>query len=302
MGERILKSTHDGVLKIGAIELECHVLEDGRRVFSSAELLKAFHLDKDIDTQKNQPRILASFLERVLVNSYQDQDLSNRIRNPLRFSVPNKGGRPIKGYEADLLSDMCSAIVHAASDYRLDVNLRTAAKRSSILLKSFAKIGVVALIDEATGYQQVRDKDALQAILDKYLKAEFSAWAKRFPDEFYMEMFRLRGWQWKGMKVNRPSVVGNYTNDIVYNRLVPGILDELRRLNPPNLNGRRSVRYHQWLTDDIGHPALNQHIFAVMALMRISSDWAQFRRALTRAFPKIGEQTLLPFDEDEVSE
>jgi hypothetical protein len=154
-------------------------------------------------------------------------------------------------------------------------------------------------VDEATGYQEVRDKQALREILDKYLRAEDSVWAKRFPDEFYKEMFRLKKWQWRGMKINRPSVVGHYTNDIVYNRLAPGILDELSRLNPPNEAGNRRVRHHQWLTDDIGHPALNQHIFAVLALMRVSTNWDQFHRILIRAFPAIGEQKALPFDEEE---
>jgi len=82
----------------------------------------------------------------------------------------------------------------------LSVDYRNAAERSRVFLNIFAKIGIIALIDEATGYQEVRDKNALQEILDKYLRKEYAAWAKRFPDEFYIEMFRLKGWKWKGMK------------------------------------------------------------------------------------------------------
>jgi len=40
----------------------------------------------------------------------------------------------------------------------------------------------VALVDEATGYQEIRDRLALQAILDRFLRKELAAWAKRFPD------------------------------------------------------------------------------------------------------------------------
>jgi hypothetical protein len=162
-------------------------------------------------------------------------------------------------------------------------------------MRGLAHIGIIALVDEATGYQEVRDRLALQAILDKYLAKEFAAWAKRFPDEFYYQMFRLKNWQWKGMKVNRPSVVGHYTNDIVYQRLAPGILEELQGRNPPDEKGHRRAKHHQWLTIDIGHPALAQHLHAVIALMRASSTWDQFQRSLQRAFPKKNETGYLEF-------
>ncbi|MEL7555697.1 MAG: P63C domain-containing protein [bacterium] len=296
MSSQIVKSTHDGILHIGNIELACHVLEDGRRVFSSKDLLTAFNLQS---TQKDQPRVLALFLDRIKFSSFGNKELAIPLTEPIRFTVLGRGGIPRKGYAAELIPEICNALLKQASTLSLPIELREAAERARILLNSFAKVGIIALVDEATGYQEVRDKQALREILDKYLRAEDSVWAKRFPDEFYKEMFRLKKWQWRGMKINRPSVVGHYTNDIVYNRLAPGILDELRRLNPPNEAGNRRVRHHQWLTDDIGHPALNQHIFAVLALMRVSTNWDQFHRILIRAFPAIGEQKALPFDEEE---
>jgi hypothetical protein len=76
-------------------------------------------------------------------------------------------------------------------------------------------------------HHAIRDRLALQAILERFLATEFAAWAKRFPDEFYQQIFRLRGWNWRGMKVNRPQVVANHTKDLVYSRLAPGILREL---------------------------------------------------------------------------
>jgi hypothetical protein len=162
-----------------------------------------------------------------------------------------------------------------------------------------AHVGILALVDEATGYQEVRDRRALQAILDKFLKKEFAAWAKRFPDEFYQEMFRLRGWQWRGMKVNRPSIVGHYTNDLVYERLAPGIRDELERRNPKDEKGNRSVKHHQWLTEDIGHPALAQHLYATIGFMRAAATWDQFYRMMQRAFPKLNTTMLLPIPDVE---
>ncbi|OHE63891.1 MAG: hypothetical protein A2001_01635 [Treponema sp. GWC1_61_84] len=296
MSTHILKSTHDGILKIGEVELECHVLEDTRRVFALKDLMAAFNLQ---NSQKDQPRVLNAFLNKIKFISIGNEELRSPLCKPIKFIIPGKGGSPLNGYAAELIPEICNSILILSSRYMLPIDLREAAERSSILLNSFAKIGILALVDEATGYQDQRDKNALRAILDKYLSAEYSAWAKRFPDEFYREMFRLKNWEWLGMKINRPGVVGHYTNEIVYSRLAPGVLSELKRINPPDETGKRKAKHHQWLTPDIGHPALNQHIFAVLAIMRLSSSWGIFTRNLTKAFPKIGEQMGLDFEESE---
>ena len=129
---------------------------------------------------------------------------------------------------------------------------------------------------------------ALQEILDRYLLRELAAWAKRFPDQFYRQIFRLRGWEWKGMKVNRPQVVAHYTNDFVWERLTPGILDELKQRMPKDEKGRNKGNYPQLLTEDVGHPALAQHLHAVTALMTAARNWDDFKRMLNVAFPKKG--------------
>ena len=110
-------------------------------------------------------------------------------------------------------------------------------------------------------------------------------------------MFRLRNWQWKGMKINRPSIVAHYTKDLVYERLVPGILVELEARNPKDERGRRKHRHHQWLTEDVGHPALAQHLYAILGLMRAAASWKEFYAMVKKAFPKKGETLALPMAE-----
>lgn len=295
MPEKVLRSKYPGILKIGDIELECHVLEDGSRIFSSRDVLKAFGLDSD---PKNQPRILNTFLEKIKVISLSDNDLTNRLKTPIKFTREKKGGLPTNGYPAELIPAICNSVLQLSTAYKLPIELNESAVRSRILLNGFANVGILALVDEATGYQEYRDKHALQDILDKYLRQDYAAWAKCFPDEFYKEMFRLKGWEWKGMSVNRPSVVGTYTNNIVYARLAPGVLVELEKRNPPSISGQRKTRHHQWLTDDIGHPELNKHLHAVVALMKNSNDWGQFTRSLAKVFPVYGQQNEFDLDDE----
>lgn len=294
MSETLPYSSHDGVLKIGQVELECHVLESGERVFSSRDMLLAFNLQND---QRSQQRVFAQFLARIKFISLSKKDLSNSLSNPIKFKRRGKGGVPTFGYKAELIVEICNAVLELSNKMMLPFELNSSAEASRKLLNVFAKVGVIALVDEATGYQEYRDKDALQKILDSYLKQEHAAWAKRFPDEFYKQMFRLKGWQWRGMSIPRPQVVGRYTKDIVYERLAPGILEELERLNPIDQAGRRSHRHHQHLTDDVGHPALSQHLHAVITLMRISNNWGSFKRNLVKAFPRFGDQLELIEDE-----
>jgi hypothetical protein len=161
---------------------------------------------------------------------------------------------------------------------------REIAAKADILLRGFAHVGIVALVDEATGYQKDRAKDALAKILEEFVQKELRKWIKTFPADFYQEMFRLRNLKYDG-SVKRPSYIGHLTNDLVYSRLAPGVLDELKRLTPRNEKGRLKQHLHRRLTEDVGHPKLQQHVSAVTALMKASDLWDQFKVMLDRALP-----------------
>ena len=222
------------------------------------------------------------------------------INTPIRFTGAGRAGL---GYEATVLQELSTAILEARDlGYLKSEQENRYGKFAETLIRAFSRVGVIALVDEATGYQELRDRKALQAILDKYLLEQQAKWAKRFPDDFYKEIFRLREWEWRGMKVNRPQVVAKYTNDIVWDRIAPGVREELERLNPKTEQGRRRTRHHQWLTEDIGHPALQKHLNGVIVLMksvvRAKGGWDEFRRRLQRVFPKINTNVDLPLEDE----
>jgi hypothetical protein len=280
------KATHKGVLRIGHVEIPCFVLEDGTRVISGRGLTRAIGMK---GRGQGVGRIVALLDRKRSANN----ELTLAIQNPFVFD--GGGPLPTQGYEANILGQLCTAVLDAKNaDLLKTTQENRYGEACYILSRAFMHVGIVGLVDEATGYQEVRDRLALQAILDKFLLKELAAWAKRFPDEFYEQMFRLRGWEWKGMKVNRPQVVAGYTKDLVYERLAPGILRELEDRNPKDNRGRRKHKHHQWLTEDIGHPALSQHLYAIIGFMRASNSWKQFYDMVQRAFPKRGETLFLP--------
>lgn len=229
------------------------------------------------------PDGLPPFLSATALKPFIDQELGAPTV-PVKYRTVD-GGMAL-GYEASLLPKVCEIYLKARDADALTSQQQHIAKACEILLRGLATVGIIALVDEATGYQQVRDREALQQILDKYLRKEFAVWASQFPDSFYKEIFRLRNWQWKGMKINRPQCVAAYTKDFVYSRLAPDLLKELETRNPTDETGKRKAKHYYWLTEDIGHPALSQHLHAVIGLMRASDDWDQFKKMINRAFPK----------------
>lgn len=174
---------------------------------------------------------------------------------------------------------------------------RHIAERAEILIRGVATVGIIALVDEATDYQRIREERALVTILERFIADEFRPWTKTFPIEFYQELFRLQGWD-RSPEKQRPSVVDHYTNDFVYELIAPGVLEELRRGNPILPQGWRKNRHHQWFTAEHGHPKLKEHIAAVVALMRAAPSWAHFKRSIDAAFPKIGHTIAMALDDD----
>ncbi|MEX0856245.1 MAG: P63C domain-containing protein, partial [Gemmatimonadota bacterium] len=171
------------------------------------------------------------------------------------------------------------------------------AAKADILLRGLAHVGIIALVDEATGFQAVRARDALAKILEAFVTEALQKWVRTFPPAFYEELFRLRGLEYppKGMKM--PQYFGHLTNNIVYDRIAPGVKAELKRVTPRDETGRHKDKLFQRLTEDVGHPRLREHLASVIALMRVSPDYETFDAHLNKALPKWDETLPIPFAE-----
>lgn len=246
-------------------------------------------------TPKRVSSQLGLILDNPMFRTAKIGELRKQIENPIRFMTEQRllGS----GYEGTIIVDYCKALMEARREGSLPPYAKNHAEACERVVLSLAGVAIAAMIDAATGYDQIRDRRALEALLDKYLRKEFSEWAKRFPDEFYQEIFRLKGWEWKGMSVNRPSYVGKITNDVVYERIETGLLSELQQRNPwDTTKGRRDGYHHCLLTEDLGVPKLAQHLYAVVALMKAAKDWRAFYKSVQTVFPKKGEVIQLDLD------
>lgn len=294
--ENIVKATHAGKLKITEdVILPCFVLENKTRVISGRGMTTAIGM-------KGRGQGVQRITTHKTLAPFITPDLLAAIENPIKF-YGIWGTRLTYGYEATILLQICEAILSArdAGVLKTEQELRYA-QQCDILIRAFAKVGIIALVDEATGYQAERDRDELHRILEAYISAELLPWTKRFPDEFYKELFRLRGWQYNPLSVARPGYVGKLTNKLVYEKLPEGVLEELKARNPKNPKGNRRYRHHQFLTEDIGNIHLEKHLAAVTTLMRISSTWIEFVYHFNKAFHIDVEQEGINFPEEETEE
>lgn len=285
--KKVLAGAPDRPLVIGDIEIPCYVLEEEIRVLSQGGFLKALARSRTPKAGTGGVDNPPFFLSANNLSDYISEELWAST-TPIPFQSVE--GAKAFGYPAILLPQVCEVYLKAREAGVLLSSQIHIAERAEILIRGLATVGVIALVDEATGYQDIRDRNALHKILDRYLMEEKARWAKRFPDEFYSLIFKLKGWPGP-IGVKRPSVIGRYTNDIVYERLAPGVLAELKKRNPTAPSGQRRFKHHQFLTEDIGHPALQAHLYGVLALMRSAPTWDAFQRSLQRAFPKL-HQTI----------
>jgi hypothetical protein len=298
---KLPKVTHRGILKIPDLDMEipCFVLDDGRRVISGRGMTTAIGM-------KGRGQGIARIASHRMLEPYDNSNLPMAIQSPIKFEGGSpKVDTPSDGFEATVLQELCEAILKARDKGILTTEQEIRYGRyADILTRSFARVGIIALVDEATGYQEIRPRDALNAYLTMLVREELAAWAKTFPDEFYENIYKLKGWKWPGMQKNRFSIVAHYTRDLVYERIASGLLQELEAKSPKNSRGQRKNKLFQWLTEDIGHPMLAQHLHSLIMFQRLALSngygWNRFLRMVDKVLPKKGSNMELPFPDFEL--
>lgn len=292
-----------GKLTLGGIDVVCYVTDEGERLIAGRGMQDVLKL---IDEAVPSKQKAGSRLTRLLNNATL-KPLIYKEKTPDHFEPKKRRfqGRLIAGYNAEMLVDICEGMLDARNQGKLKTGRQSIiAAQCEFILRGLAKTGIVALIDEATGYQNLRPSDGLRNYFDQILRKDLAVWAKRFPDEYYENIYKLKGWIWPGMGKNRYSVVGIYTNDLVYGRIIPGLTEELDKRNPKNSKGNRERKHHQLLNDDAGDKLFSAQMFTILALQRAclnkaGDKWMHFLGMMNEILPKKNETIpLFPYSEE----
>ncbi|MCT8350088.1 P63C domain-containing protein [Photorhabdus temperata] len=283
------KATHTGVMAANGVQ--CAVLPDGKRVISmqgTGGLAETFGVSIGSKMPRwipnGRPGQLPYVLQAGELDEFIPDDLRRELAEPIVYRT---GGGAAYGVDVTLLPAICEVWIEAdkAGVLKQRNHINTAIKANA-LYKALARVGAIALVDEATGYQRDRERDALAKILEAFVAKELKPWVSTFPVDYYEGLFRIYGLDYPpaGKKNWRPSFIGTVTNNVVYSRLAPDLLPELKKAASQS---ERKAKLHQWLTDDIGHPKLREHLASIVTLLKISKTPEQFYDLVDTVHPKL---------------
>lgn len=285
--------THEGEITLGNTVIPCYVLEDGTRVLSGMKMQEALCMSNEGDKSGSR---LGRFLEQKTLEPFIYKEKTSANYAPI---VCYKGGQKINGYEATVLADICEAFLEARKNITLSPRQKIIADQCEILIRGFARVGLVALIDEATGYQYDRERFELQKILNAYVSEEILKWQLTFTDEFYKEIFRLWGLPFIPKYIRcKPSFIGKLTTKYVYERLPKGVLEKIKEQTGKTEKGNYRYKWHQSLTPEVGREALKKQIHEVTALMSISESKEQFNGLFEKKYKTSPIQLEMEFNEN----
>lgn len=297
----VIEATHEGEFPIGQSVLSCANLPGGKRIITQATFLRALGRSR---SPKAGTGVLSTvddlpfFLQANALKPFIDEGLAASTK-PIFYK--SKSGSKGVGYDAALLPKVAEVYLKLRDQSILQYGeppkqYDHIIKAADILMRGLAHVGIIALVDEATGYQKDRARDELAKILESFVAKELQPWVKTFPPEFYEHLFRLRGLPFPGNGMKRPQYFGHLTNDIIYRRLAPGVWKEIKEQTEKDEKGRLKHKLFQKLTPEIGHPKLRDLITSVTTVMKLSDHWGDFKNKLDRVQPAYNETMLLPFD------
>jgi len=282
MNEIIRKVKYKDEIDLAGFKLPCYVLNDGTRVLSSRGMQDALKMTDEDDKQSSGGKLVQNLSQKSL------QPFINVEKTSVHFEpiICYDGDKKINGYEATVLSDICNIYLEARRNIHLSPRQKIIADQCEILMRSFAKVGIIALIDEATGYQYEREKAELQAILKVFISEEILKWQETFQIDFYKQIFRLWNIPFTARSIKKkPQFIGYLTNQLIYKNLPKGsfVLSKLKEKTPRTKGGHPRYKLHQSLKET-GREALKKVIYTVEALASISKDKNQFLRLVKEKY------------------
>lgn len=269
------KALYKGLLPIGEGNLECAILNDAEntRVILMTSVFKAFGR---VPRSNNRLINIPAFIDAQNLQPYMNHDVKALIK-PIEY-IDGKSTQI--GYKAEILPEICDLYLKARRNGALAPKQVHLAEKAEILQSAFAKVGITALVDEATGFQKDRRHDALRLLLGKYIAEGLQKWIHTFPDSFFAELDRLYDNEPTSSRA-RPQYYGKFINKYVYDPIEHGYVKaELDKLNITD-EGKRRARFHQWLTDE-GRTILTRQIGKVEGIMEMCDDIEQFKEVAKR--------------------
>lgn len=276
------EAVSQGVLPIGDIKVEVYVLRDRRRLVAKRAMAKALGLKSD------GGNAFTKTLNGKMIGSKIPPELRQKIESPIIFKPLI--GDPAHGFEASVLIELCDFLMEIRDD--LLGSQAFLARQAETIMRAAAKIGIIALIDEATGFIEDKRREEYRELWQDFVREEARKWDKaEFPDDLFNLIYKLYGFKRLNPKsTQHPKFFPKFIRKYVYTPLAHSkgaILDELDLKNPVvYANGNRRYKMFQFLTEEVGLPSLRKHLWKTVGIGDSVHTKEQFDKAFYTAFPE----------------
>jgi len=273
------EAKYPGILSLAGVDIPVYVLDTGQRIIAriaATEVLTGVKRQGDLE----------SYLRVEGLKKFIDLDAVKSRMVTFRLKDIEMLNQTSMGLPSDLFLEICRAYVAALNasmlpeaEVVLTDRQTEIAIKAGMFLAACAKVGLDALIDEATGYQYLRPEDELQIKLKLYLAEEMRKWERTFPDQLWEQFGRLTNW--KGRIHQRPKYWGKLVMEFIYEYLDPDVAQWLRDNAPTPSRGQN---YHQWLSEQYGLRKLIEHIWKVIGIASTCGTVDELRHNLERLY------------------
>ena len=300
-----------GFLPLNDVKVECYHLNNNKRVLSGRGLQKILGINTRENSGKKLVSVSGKTLENLVISFKKNEKCPDEVNDiervfrqeVIQFVRIGTGGSTPKhtnGFEATFLMDICHFLQDVYLAGILPEKHNELHARATIISRAFAKSGIIAIIDEATGYNKA--KDEYRKLFKQFILEEAREWKKEFPDELIDIFYRIYGIT-KIKNRNHPMFFGKLINKYIYFPLANSngaILEKLREKNPIIIsktgNKYRKERYFQFLREELGMPELRKHIWKFVGIGSVSKNKTALERNFKRVFPNRDDPVELPID------
>lgn len=279
------EAVREGILPFGEIDLECYVLKDRRRLFHKGGMARSLGMKSE------GGNVFLRAMNSKGLGSVIPENVWEKLNNPIIFKTIN--GDQAHGYEGSVLIEICDAIWEAGRQRKLGPGQGKLARQAEIILRAAAKVGIVALIDEATGFIKDKWKEEYRELFREFIRNEHRKWESEFPDQFFDMIYSIYKLPRKH-KNKHPQFFAGFIRKYIYAPLLNSrgaILEMLDEKNPTvYVGGGRRYKLFQFLEDEVGMPALRAHIWQIVGIGNAARTKDGFERGFNKAFPQAGTQ------------
>lgn len=280
---RVPEALCEGLLEIGSVLIECYVLDrDQKRVIHKRGMAKALGM------KSGGGNVFMRAMQRKGLGSEISDDLRAKINNPIVFKpLTSDLGH---GYDATILIDICQAILDASKAGRLRPSQQSLAVQAEIIIRASAKLGIIALVDDATGFIADKRREQYKELFREFIRDEFKLYDEaQFPDQLFDVMYKIYGLPRKGKVNQHPRFFGKFIRKYIYEPLASSngaILEMLDEKNPvAYVNGGRRYKMYQFMSEVVGMNALKAQLWQVIGIGNSVRSKNQFERSFRIAFP-----------------